>query len=553
MKKTIFILILTILVCLVFKLFHLIGTQAIIDLSAVLVGIIYLVIGFGFFRRKEHRLLNSSLGLVLVIASSFAILPLLFFFLNSITFVININYNDILFNYYKNALNSLIGLALFLAVCITDLIRGHQALPDAEGKRTQKILTAMAGILLIVVSVAIARNLGQHIAYSRILTKLTLLSILLMALPYLFFTRKPANGLSAVSLLIAFLILVNNIPPNYLFSPDFSGTQWYSYTKPVRESTGKGLDTLKTINSLKKEGNNFYSITFSGDYSSILEANNKKCMEESIRMRRNCSLFTSFADSAHYLFARNFDNPQGWKCKSLVCRTHPSDGYASLSLVRLADLGFDVSEDLENLSYARKKELVNVVFYTPDGINEKGVVVALASVDAQRIREDTGKAFINCTYLIREILDHAKNIEEAISIIKKYNIMNDVWSGSLDQHLLLADASGRSVVAEISEGEFRFIPNTANWQATTNSPSYNISTADQKKNCPRYDAISTAMEAAKGKMDLSQALDMLHKIGHQYTEWSTVYDISQKEMNVVIDFDFSKKYTFSVKDNKSIH
>ena len=141
----------------------------------------------------------------------------------------------------------------------------------------------------------------------------------------------------------------------------------------------------------------------------------------------------------------------------------------------------DIWDDIENFSYEKKKPLINTVFYTPDGINEKGVVVALAAVQSQKLNEDTSKAYINCSYLIREILDHAKDIEEAMAIIKKYNIMNDVWSGTFDQHLLIADASGRSVIAEISNGEFQFIHNTANWQATTNSPSYNISFEQQKK------------------------------------------------------------------------
>jgi hypothetical protein len=548
MKKVIIPLILSILACLVFRSLHLAGTQAITDLSSVVVGIIYIILAAGFFRRKEKRALNILFGSALLVASAFAILPFLFYFLNSFTFVININYNDILFNYYKSLLNSLIGLLIFLFVCLFDLLLPFSVLANEE-KKKHKIGIILTLALIAVVSMLTARNLGYHLSFSRTIVKITILALACIGLPFLFY-KKLVNRLFVASLLITLLYFITSINPKYLFSANFSGTHWFVYTKPVRQITGSSIDTVATINSFKKITDNFYSMTFSGDYSAILESNNKKCMEESMQMQRNCSLFTSFGDTAHYLFARNFDNPQGWKCKTLLCRTNPSDGYSSLTLVRLADLGYDVAEDLEQLSYERKKNMVNAVFYTPDGMNEKGVVVALAAVDGQNLNEDTGKAYINCTYLIREILDHAKNVDEATAIIRKYNIMNDVWSGSLDQHLLIADASGRSVIAEISKGEFRFTPNTANWQATTNSPSYALSIAEQKQNCTRFAAISTRMEFSKGKSSTDEALSLLQQIGHQYTEWSAVYDISQREMTVVIDYDFSKKYQFSLKSTK---
>ena len=548
MKKRIIILIITILICVVFPVFHLIGTQAIIDLSSVVVGVIYIITSFKFFRSNQNKGLNYVLGCVVIIASTFAILPVLFYFLNSITFIININYNDILFNYYKADLNSLIGLSIFLIVYIIDSIAKIKTTLDEKEKRNFKLFLCICLIMLATVLVVILRKLGYHISFTKVLIKITLLLSVIVMLPYLFYSGLIKYRFFTLFFLIFILTLLNNVHPRYLFSSDFSEIRWLVYKNPVRQVSSDGIDTLKTIESFHKIGDNFYEITFSGDYSAILESNNKKCLEESINTRRFCSLFTSFGDSSHYLFSRNFDNPQGWKCKTLICRTNPINGYASLSLVRLADLNFDLSDDIENFSYEKKKPLINTVFYTPDGINEKGVVVALAAVQSQKLNEDTSKAYINCSYLIREILDHAKDIEEAMAIIKKYNIMNDVWSGTFDQHLLIADASGRSVIAEISNGEFQFIHNTANWQATTNSPSYNISFEQQKKQCDRFNAISSTLQTAKGLLTTELALKTLQKIGHQYTEWSTVYDISQRKMTVVIDYNFSKPYKFFIKN-----
>lgn len=541
----IFVLIGTICICLTFNFFHLIGARAVIDLTSIVVGIIYLVLAFTFLRTKERRQLNISLGVLLIIAASFAILPLLIFFLNQITLIVNINYNDILFNINKGYLNSLIGLAIFMMVCLIHLFSKLQEAKTDEEKKIHRTFILITIFLMISLGIVLTRKFGYHVSYSRVVTKVTILVSILFIVPYMFYSKFVSNRLFTISFLVLLLNFLNGVPANYVFSADFSHTRWLVYDNPVREATKNGIDTLKTINSLRKIGENFYEITYYGDYSNILEQNNKNCVEESINTGHFCSLFTSFADSSNYLFARNFDNPEGWKCKTLLCRTNPKDGYSSLTLTRMADFGFDVSDNIEALSNKKKSALVNAVFWPPDGINEKGLVVALAAVDEQMLKGDPKKPFINCTYLVREILDHAKSIEEAISIIKKYNIMNDMWKGSFDNHLLIADSTGRSIIAEINKGEFTFTQNTKPWQTVTNSPTYNIELAQQKKKCFRLEAIESKMDSMKGYISLDQTLDLLNKIGHQYTEWSTVYDISRKQMTVAIDHSFAKTYKFS--------
>ncbi|CAN5911721.1 hypothetical protein BH11BAC7_BH11BAC7_02930 [soil metagenome] len=544
MKKILFILLFLILICITFKAMHWNGAKAIVELSSVVVGILYLVISRRFFKGKQNRLLNILLGCTLITAAAFAILPLLLYFLNSITFIVNINYNDILFNYYKLYLNSLIGLLLFAIVCIIHFTLQIKMAPDEKEKRNYKILVALTLVFIIVLSIVITRNLGYHLSFSRTLSKIILLLAVLVILPYLFVSRLIRNNLFPMLSLIFTLTFLNGIPGKYLFSADFSLTRWFVYTKPVRENGDGNVDSLKTISSFKALGDNFYEMTFYGNYNPVLEANNKRCLEESINPGHNCSLFTSSGDSSTILFGRSFDNPYGWKCKTMLCRCNPQDGYASLSLVRMADIGFDVSIDMSKLSYAEKLPLLNSLFFIPDGINEKGLVVAMAAVEERKLIADTSKPYINCTYLVREMLEQAKNIDEAVLLMNKYNIMNDVWSGSFDQHMLIADASGRSVVAEISEGKFRFAYNTQPWLATTNDPSFNKTIADQKKVCPRFKTISDLLENKQGKLTPGGAMLLLKQVGHQYTEWSVVYDISKRQMDVAIDYNFNKIYHF---------
>lgn len=103
-------------------------------------------------------------------------------------------------------------------------------------------------------------------------------------------------------------------------------------------------------------------------------------------------------------------------------------------------------------------------------MNEKGVTLAGATIETQKVTVDSSKSKITGGYLFRKILDHAKNIKDAISIIKEYNLVNP--DGTLSGHTLIGDSSGKSIIVECYQGNIEIMPNKESWQIATNTPIY---------------------------------------------------------------------------------
>lgn len=63
--------------------------------------------------------------------------------------------------------------------------------------------------------------------------------------------------------------------------------------------------------------------------------------------------------------------------------------------------------------------------YLPfDGINEKGVAIALLAVPEAEVSYSADKVTLSTTTAIRLVLDKAANVDEAIDLLKQYNIFS---------------------------------------------------------------------------------------------------------------------------------
>ena len=304
-------------------------------------------------------------------------------------------------------------------------------------------------------------------------------------------------------------------------------------------------DAIKTLKSLQKMAN-LYVMTYYGDYNEHLDEINQKILNEGFssvtklsEKSSACSMFAAFGNPANLLYGRNFDNPD---CGVLVGYYKPSDGYASIGFSRINDLGFDKDEDPTSVPLEKRKLLLNSVFFTPDGMNECGVAVALAALRAINIKVDKKKKSIFITCLVREILDHAKNIDEAVAICKKYNVF-DSSETRVSHHLLISDSSQKSVIVEYSRGEWKVMPNTKPWQVITNSPLYKVPEDQRAKNCWRYKKASDMLNKTQGDIDWKAGMDILKAVSLKGTQWSTICDMKTKVIYISLykDYDDIKK------------
>jgi hypothetical protein len=305
-------------------------------------------------------------------------------------------------------------------------------------------------------------------------------------------------------------------------------------------------DSIRTLKSLKKT-DNLYMMTYYGDYEDRLDKVDYQIINNGFKLvtklkggKIECSMFAAFGSSL--LYGRNFDNPD---CGVLVTIYHPTDGYASIGFSRINDLGFEKDDDPRLLSLEKRRLLLNSPFFTPDGLNENGVAVALAALKSVNIKVDKNKKSIFITRLVREILDHAQNIDEAVSIIKKYNIF-DNGVNKASHHLLISDPSGRSVIVEYAKDDWQVLPNKRSWQAITNSPLFKIAEDSRKKTCWRYKTITEQLEKNNGIMTWEDGMNLLEQVSVEGTQWSTICDIKKKEIYISIYRNYSniKKINF---------
>ena len=155
-----------------------------------------------------------------------------------------------------------------------------------------------------------------------------------------------------------------------------------------------------------------------------------------------CSLFAVFLDHEQMLFGRNFD----WDFSpALLLYTDPPDGYASVSMVDIYYLGFggDKAFGITDLPVEERIGLLDAPFVPFDGMNEKGLVVGMAAVPPGGMVYDSAKTTIDSVTVIREILDQAATVDEAIIVLESFNID---WGSGPPLHYLIAEKSGRTAL-----------------------------------------------------------------------------------------------------------
>ncbi len=300
-------------------------------------------------------------------------------------------------------------------------------------------------------------------------------------------------------------------------------------------------DSIRTLKSLKREGY-LYMITYYGDYNSRLEALNDRIVKYGIGsvippsgVIHECSIFAALGDPELLIFGRNLDNYM--KRAVLVGLYTLPDGYTSIAFSNMVNMGFNPDDDPTLLPLEDRQLLLNSVLFVTDGINECGVSVALASVDDALIVRDENKKLVCISYLLREILDHAGSLENAINIVKNHDVF-DKNVNTISHHILIADASGKSAAAEYYDGEWRIMQNTRPWQIVTNTRLFSMSEEWKRSQCNRYRAADSYLANVNGKVTWEEGMDILKMMSVGDTQWSTVYDLVNKQVNISLYRDY---------------
>jgi hypothetical protein len=252
-----------------------------------------------------------------------------------------------------------------------------------------------------------------------------------------------------------------------------------------------------------------------------------------------CSLFAALGDADNMFYGRNFD----WEYSPAVLLfTDPPDGHASVTMVDIAYLGFGGTRAgiLTDLPLIERRALLRAPFLPFDGMNEHGLVVGMAAVPPGQMRHNPDKETIGSLMVIRKMLDHASNVDEAVAILQSYNIN---MQGGPSLHYLIASPSGRSVLVEFYQGEMVVIPNEMPWHLATNFLRASAGGSAEGQ-CWRYDRISQRLTEAESQMTMQDAIDLLAEVSQEETQWSIVYGMSTGYLNVTMGRQYDNVHTF---------
>jgi len=293
-----------------------------------------------------------------------------------------------------------------------------------------------------------------------------------------------------------------------------------------------------TLRSLRQvDDYPLYTMAYEGDYSrgASLEGTSEMWMEKE---GWACSLIAVLGDPNDMLLGRNFD----WDFSpGLLLFTDPPDGYGSVSMVDIAYLGYSGSRayGIMDLPLEERTGLLDAPYIPFDGMNEAGLVVGMAAVPPGGMEHDPDKETVDSVMVIRMMLDQAATIEEAVEIIKSVNI--DMQGNYL--HYMIAEKSGRSVLVEFSRGEIVVQNNTETWQAATN---FLLSEAGKnpESQCRRYGMISRELERGQGQISPQKTMDLLENVAQESTQWSVVYRVNKREINIVMGGEYDRVYNF---------
>lgn len=255
-----------------------------------------------------------------------------------------------------------------------------------------------------------------------------------------------------------------------------------------------------------------------------------------------CSTIQTSNQQGEFLFGRNFDWQQS---NALIVESHPEHAYASISTVNLDFIQSGTSISIDRLP---DNVLAKVAMYAPlDGMNDQGLVISVNMIqDSDVIHQKEKTQALTTTTAIRLLLNRAANVEEAIALLKEYDMNSSM---GMMIHFAIADAQGNSVVVEYINNEMNIIdtPVVTNFYLSQGEK-HGIGSSQSHE---RYDILMNLLNT-NSTMDMEQikeALDSVSKDNFgefESTEWSIVYNLTQGEVHYYHRENYEQRYVFQL-------
>lgn len=355
--------------------------------------------------------------------------------------------------------------------------------------------------------------------------------------------------------------------------------------------TDKGkLVMLQTMVDLEGGAGRIYEINYTADYKleDALNANIddtdalvnfvisklydvKPTQPTKATINAGCSAFACpDPETGHYLMGRNFDfnhivNGKRIPIPVIAVVTNPEGGKKSVSFVDGLFLGYTrgfLTDGKQDLSL-----LMGLPYVPLDGINEDGFAVSVLKLDGKpTLQQEPGKKKIFTTVAMRMLLDRASTVEEAVSMLKEYNMCMDKANASY--HFFMADAKGNSAIVEYVDSDINVNPSKIDVLTGSDTLRYvtNFYVSPEMAATPygsvlsdhgksRYEVLRKIMKENNYALTESEAMDLLSKVyqgaestgSTGYTQWSEVFDLTNRSVRMSLIGEYGKTFKFKVR------
>lgn len=345
---------------------------------------------------------------------------------------------------------------------------------------------------------------------------------------------------------------------------------------------------LHNVYDINKDGS-VYEIDYTADYrlDEVLDAgitnttrlfqyigsllyDNLPSQPQKTSFGAGCSAFAAPDPTTHdFLMGRNYDFRHATKdstsyvdVAAFVVHTAPAGEKKSISLVDGLNLGYGkgfYTDGTTDLS-----AMMGLPYAALDGINEDGFAIGILALRENQTNQQSGKKRISSTVAIRMLLDRASTVKEAISMLEGYD-MDMRGQGSSNYHFFMADATGDYAIVEYTYAPKDTIPTVMEvfsgndtLRCVTNfyvSPTM-VGTTDgwgSSHGKDRYFNMRDTLLNNGYALTEKQAWSLLETVAQAPTEaitsqtqWSSLYNLSEKSLRISFLRNYSKQFDFKV-------
>lgn len=268
-----------------------------------------------------------------------------------------------------------------------------------------------------------------------------------------------------------------------------------------------------------------------------------------------CSAFSIADTDGDILMGRNYDFKQDTSAMLVYCT--PKNGYKSVAFTALNNISANQPLDSTRASVAA----LTAPFICLDGMNEKGVSIAVLTLDSEPTFQQTGKPTIFTTLAIRLVLDRAATTQEAVDLLRSYDMFA---SSGRDYHFYITDASGDGRVVEYDcDDPTRPLVDTP-MRAITNFFGMYIDRVEPNQRNgiyghgrERYDRIEAVLDANADALTTDTAWQALQAAAQDpnpndvtsNTQWSMVYNDTDRTVQFALRRNWNDVISYDLNTN----